>query len=254
MTTNKIILFEYDKPILQNVFLNYAAGIWKWCISPGTVIVADDNSNTGYYSYTNSIIYNIKSLTVDANLYLQVDNLIDLETQDEAFYYDISTATLYITFTNYEPYLNQDIFLGATLGFTMQNNSAGNYYFDNYYEPLLTSITGIKKSKDPLFYGLLKYNAGTVKFINTSGIFDDWRDRNLYRQPARIMLGNDGDSYSSFIQIASGVIGEHSRSWTDFSIKYEDPRNVLSIKLPKNKLTQSTPHIVTGKQIGRAHV
>lgn len=241
INTKKICLFECDKPLtFENAFLNYSAGIWQWCVTPGTVIVTDDNGNTGYYGYTNAIIYNIKSLYVDGTYYLRVDELTDLETQDEAFFYNSLNKTLYVTFTDWEPFLAQDVAIGASFGYAKESNSAGTFYSDNYYPPMVTSISGIKKSKDPLFYGLLKFNTGTVKLINLEGDFDDWRERQLYKQPARILLGEDGDDYSSFIQVASGAVGEHSRSWSEFSVKFEDPRTVLSNTLPKNKLDKTT--------------
>jgi len=237
INSKKILLVEYDYPINRNQLLNYSAGIWKWNITPGSIVVTDDNSNTGYYGYTNTIIYNVQSLTVNGLIYLKVNALTDLNTQDEAFYYDTATYTIYITFTSFEPWLDQDIFLGAVVGYSKETDKIGNVFFANYYKPLVKSVTGIKKSKDPLFYGLLKFNTGTIKFINNTGEFDDWRDRRVYRQPERLLLGEQGGAYSSFVRVGSGVIGEHTRSWTDFSVKYEDARTVLSNKLPKNKLT-----------------
>jgi hypothetical protein len=214
--------------------MNYSAGIWKWCITPGTVIVTDDNGNTGYYGYNNATIYNIQSLTVDAVIFLEVTDLSDLQTQDEAFYFDVATQTLYLTFTNFGTWLQQAIYIGAVIGFSKESDSAGNVYSNNYYKPLIKSVSGIKKSKDPIFYGLLKFNTGTIKLINNEGEFDSWRDQRSYRQPTRLLLGEVGDDYADFIQVGAGVIGEHSRSWEDFSIKFEDSRSVLSNKLPKN--------------------
>jgi len=239
MNTNNIILFEYDTPKGLTQLLNYSAGIWKFCISPGDITVTDDNGNTGYYSYTNSIKYNIKSLTVDGVIFLSVSDLVDLDTQDESFYYDKDTTTIYITFKDYEPWFAQSMTLGAAVGYANKDDKNGNVFSGNYYKPIIQSISGIKKSKDPLFYGLLKYNTGTVKLINTDGEFDSWRDQKSYRQPTRLLLGEVGDEYADFVPVGAGVIGEHTRSWDNFSIKFEDPRNVLSNKMPKNKLKKA---------------
>jgi len=236
INTKKICLWEYDLPVRQTRLINHSAGIWKWCITPYTVIVTDDNGNTGYYDYNNATLYNIKSLVVDGNIYLKVTDLIDLETQDEAFYFDVATQTLYLTFTLFGTWLQQAIFIGAVVGFSKESDSIGNVFSNNYYKPLIKSVTGIKKSKDPLFYGLLKFNTGTIKLINNEGEFDSWREQRSYRQPTRLLLGEMGDDYADFIRVGSGVIGEHSRSWEDFSIKFEDARTVLTNKLPKNKL------------------
>jgi len=239
MTTNFIILWEFDTPLLRDSLLNYSAGIWKWCISPGDITVTDDNGNIGYYGNTNEIIYNLGSVVIDGTPLLKVTDIDDLKTQDSAYYYDLLDTTIYITFANYEPWLDQLIFLGAVSGYSNKDDNNGNVFSGNYYKPIIQSISGIKKSKDPLFYGLLKYNTGTVKLINTDGEFDSWRDQKSYRQPTRLLLGEVGDIYSAFVPVGAGVIGEHTRSWDNFSIKFEDPRNVLSNKMPKNKLKKA---------------
>jgi len=240
INSNKICLWEFDTPLLRDSLLNYSAGIWQWCITPGDITVTDDNGNIGYYSYTNGINYNVKSLTVDGVIFLSVNDLVDLNTQDEAFYYDSDTTIIYIAFKDYEPWLEQSMTLGMAIGYANKDDKNGNVFSGNYYKPIIQSISGIKKSKDPLFYGLLKYNTGTVKLINTDGEFDSWRDQKSYRQPTRLLLGEVGDVYSSFVPVGAGVIGEHTRSWDNFSIKFEDPRNVLSNKMPKNKLKKAT--------------
>jgi hypothetical protein len=239
MSTDNIILWEYDAPLINLTMLNYSAGIWQWCITPGDITVTDDNGNTGYYSYTNSVSYNVKSLVIDGVIYLSVSSLNDLITQDESYYYDVDLKTIYITFTNYEPWLNQFITIGIAVGYANKDDNNGNVFSGNYYKPIVQSISGIKKSKDPLFYGLLKYNTGTVKLINTDGEFDSWRDQKSYRQPTRLLFGEVGDEYADFVPVGAGVIGEHTRSWDNFSIKFEDPRNVLSNKMPKNKLKKA---------------
>ena len=237
--TNKIILWEYDAPLINLTVLNYSAGIWQWCVVPGDITVTDDNGNIGYYGYTNLIEYNVKSLLVDGVIYLKVDTLNDLSSQDEAYYYDIDTKIIYITFTNYNVWLEQIMTIGIAVGYANKDDGNGNVFSGNYYKPIVQSISGIKKSKDPLFYGLLKYNTGTVKLINTDGEFDSWRDQKSYRQPTRLLLGEVGDIYSAFVPVGAGVIGEHTRSWDNFSIKFEDPRNILSNKMPKNKLKKA---------------
>ena len=246
-----ITYWEFDKGILVPELMNHSGGIWKYCLSPGVITFVDDNANTGYYGYTNATMYNINSLTIDGVIYLKVNDLVDLETRDEAFYYDDATTFIYITFTNYENWLQQNIFAGASFSYSNKENSAGNFIGGSYYKELITSISNIKKSKDPLFYGLLKYNVGTVKLLNTEGEFDAWRDKSMYRQPTRLYVGENGGTYAQLVQVGSGVIGEHSRSWSEFSIKIQDSRTVLTNKIPKNRLTTAIYPYLSDSNVDR---
>lgn len=234
-----ITLFEYDKPIdITSDLINYSGGIWQYLLTTSGVVVTDDNSNTGYYSYNNLIRYNVQSVNVDSVQLLNVDSIADLLTQDGAFYYDASTTKIYIAFTGWEPPLGKQIYISATVGFCY-NTDTDVYFNDNYYDPRVDSILSIKKSKDPLFYGILKFDSGTVKLINEDGEFDDWRSRNLYRQACRVLVGESGDTYSQYHKVFTGIIGNDSRSWSDISIKVEDVRAGLSTPVPYNKLTKT---------------
>ena len=236
-TSKRVILFEYDKPVLYSELLNYSGGIWQWTITPDIVVVTDDNGNTGYYDDKNSTVFNVSSLTVDGLSYLLVGSLNTLLTTDEAFYYDTGSTKIYIKFTDAEPPLEQKIFLGAKAGFS--KNLTIPYFGNIYYEERLDSVFGIKKSKDPLFYGLLKFNSGTAKIINNDGAFDDWRDRNLFRQAARVLIGEDGADYSTYIKVFSGIIGNDSRTWNELSISLEDIRAGLTEPLPVNQVFEA---------------
>jgi hypothetical protein len=236
-SSSKIVLFEYGAPVNLDGLMNYCPGVWKWCLTPGVITFTDDQGTTGYYSYTNAEVYQVTSLKVDNEPFTLVTSIADLLTQDEAFYYDSSTKFIYIAFYQWEPPLSKVCYIGATYGFSKGSET---YRYNNiYYEPRLTSAFGIKKSKDPLFYGMLKFNNGTVKIINTDGEFDDFGDRDLFRAAARILVGEKDTEYSDFVQTFSGLIGNYSNSWTDLQIKVEDIRSGLTQPVPPNKYSKT---------------
>lgn len=234
--TNTAILWEYDKPQLYSGFLNYSAGIWFWTLTPGIVTVTDDNGNTGYYEDQNTSVYKVGSVMVDDTYYLEVSTLADMYTQDECFYYDMGSSKLYIAFENWTKPLAQQIYIGIVAGFS--KNLTDQYLNNTYYESRLKNVFGIKKSKDPLFYGKLAFQKGTVKLINDDGGLDDWRDKNLFRQATRVLIGQNGDPYSSYTKIFSGIIGNDSRNWSELSVSIEDVRAGLSTPMPYNELLQ----------------
>jgi hypothetical protein len=235
---NKIILFEYDKTLDRTELLNEEAGIWTWKFVNTVTTVDDDNGNTGYYEYQNSIEYIIKSLKVDGVFYSKTTSLADCRATDSSFYYDLVNFNLYIHFADFEPPLNQNISYGGAVGYSkLPNNIRQPYFNDFYYDPRLLEVSGLSKSVDPLFFGLLQYSSGSVTLFNNDGNFDDWRSRNLYGQPARILVGDIEDDYNDFESVYEGFIADDSRTFEEFTITLEDPRRALTQPVATNLLT-----------------
>lgn len=237
---NKTILWEIDRPLDLSLTLSYEAGIWFWVITNTIQSITDDNGQTGYYSYIQEQVYSIKSLSVDNVSYSRVLSLSDLRLTDQAFYYDYSTTRLYIHFTDTEPPLSKEIFYGAAFGYTFQNFSGNYYYNDIYYEPRLLNTSNLKKSIDPLFWGLIAFQKSKISAINNDGHFDDWRDKNLYGQQSRILFGNSGDNYDDLDIIYEGFISDDSRTFEDFTVEIQDLRKKLTQPVAVNLLDSTT--------------
>lgn len=246
---NKCILYEYGKPTPLFDLINYCGGIWQVVITPTDITVTDDNGHTGYYTNKNATIYNVQFVSVNQKQYSKVNALSDLLLQYESWYYDTVTTTLYISFYNFDPPLDKQVYLGAIYGFSkgLINPMIGN----TFYDPRLQSVFGVKKSKDPLFYGILKMSQGSVNIINTDGEFDDWGTRNLYRQPSKILIGEEGFTYSQFKQVFTGIIGNYSYTWNNLQIKNEDVRSGLTVPLPYNQYTKSEYSNLDDSNVGK---
>ena len=235
---HKIVLFEYDKPIDLDDLLNAESGIWSWVITNELAGVTDDYAVIGYYQYQQTVYYSVKSLVVDKVSYSPTTSLADCRVTNKSFYYDTSFTKIYIHFDSFEPPLNQEIFFGGAVGYSkMPDNVDQPYFNDVYYEPRLLSVPGVQKSIDPLFFGLLKYFTGSVTLINKDGEFDDWRSRNLYGQPARVMVGDVGDAYLDFDTAFEGFIADDNRDFDEFTIEIEDPRRALTQPIAQNTIT-----------------
>lgn len=237
-TTNKIVVFEYDKPLERDKLLNHEAGIWYWKITPGNVTVVDDNGNTGFYDYTNSTVYTIQSLRVNETAYSKTTSLADCRLTNESFFYDQITTELYIHFDQFEPPLDKQILVGTATGFIYKEND--QYYFnDFYYDPRVQKVFTIKKNKDPLFFGVLKFQKGKVTLLNQDGELDDWRDRELFGQAARIYIGEKGTTYGNLETIFTGFIENDSRTWDDLSVTIQDVRKNLSQPIAENRFNKT---------------
>lgn len=241
----KVILFEYDKPAITSDFINLTSGIWQWILTPalnGIITFTDDRSETGIYTDNNITVYDVRSMSADGNQYSRVYSYSELNSTNSSFMYDRTTTLLLVHFDNWNPPIAyQQIIYGITVGFSKGVINGNKPYFNNiYYEPRIDKVFNINQSKDALFYGLLKYTTGTVKLFNEDGYFDDWRDRNLFSQASRILIGESTDDYEEFTLVFKGLIEDDSRSWTDFSIKLQDPRKGLTQPIATNSLTTTT--------------
>lgn len=236
-----IILFEYDKPITVSGLFNYSPGVWYYQIIPDATTWTDDYAVTMYYEDTNTTKYYFKSLAVDQVAYSITYSVVECQQTKGSFYYDFSDSVLYIHLVGSEPPLDSAIDAGSALGLCYGKDSESGHIFDGkFYDPRLTKVFAIKKSVDPLFYGVHKYQQGKITALNGDGYFDDWRERDLFGQAARILVGNDGDDYADYQLIYSGYIEDDSRTWSDFNLTIQDLRKSLSQSIATNKYDTTT--------------
>ncbi len=261
IASKKIVLLEIDLPLKSTqrptMLLNYEPGIWFIKLTPDPILditarvislipnpIPDDGLDIG------SVIIN------DQNM-IKVPSLPDLRLQDQSFMYDIATTKLYFHFHEWEPpnaglYLVRNIIIGQTTGFCDKEDSdEGCYFGDVWYEPRIASIPSISKKKDPLFFGITRYTGGDVTLINDDGFFDNYKSLSIYRQRAALKIGFDGLDYANYYTLFSGYIFGYNWDFGKFTIKLQDPRNLLSKSIPYNQLTISDFPYLSESNIGK---
>jgi len=235
--THKIVLFEYDLPVNNDVLINYEAGIWFNILTPGDKSWTDDNGNLWYYTNTNEIEYNIQSLKIGSQDYTKVNSLTDLRIQNASFYYDALTTKIYIHFDSWEPPLDKIILLGSVTGYSTEaDRELGAYYENVYYEPRITSIPNLNTQKDPLFFGKIAFNSGSISLANNDGQFDNFEDENAYRQAGRILFGFENETYDEYKKVFTGYLENYSNTFETFTVTIQDIRKSLSRSIPINYL------------------
>lgn len=249
--SSKIALCEFSVPAGPSNFdicLNYEPGIWQIVITPGIVTV-DGSDEDGTYTNQNVSIYNdIIGLIVNSTIeYNKVFSLAELRLQNKGFFYDkIGTyhadaaPNLMIHFDNFEEPLNKTIQLKQVFGFCTkgdEDSSTGVYFNGTYYQPLITSIPSISKSKDPLFYGLMRFQGGNVVLNNSNKFFDNFRDYELFRTPAVVKFGFSGLLYENFYSAFKGYVESYNWNHNEFTTKLQDKRKGLTEKIPHNIFT-----------------
>ncbi len=261
--SSKIILVEFDVPAGPDnfdIFLNYEAGIWVCAITPGIVTITD-TGGAGDFTYTNQneyIYYDITGLTVDiVNEYTKVYSLEELRLQNKGFWYDkdgdsIGCPAILVHFDNWGIPLGKLIQLKQVYGFCDKLDSTNGAYFnDTYYEPRVTSVPTISKSRDPMFYGVIRFEGGSVTFNNADGFFDNFKDLNLYRTIARIKLGFDGLDYDDFETVFTGFVESYQWDFDKFTVKIQDKRKALTHKIPENTFTTAEFADISADNVGK---
>jgi len=234
----KTLLFELSKQYDSDEFYNYSPFVYYKRFYSDILSIIDDYGITGNYTFQSTIMVNIASLQVDTISFVKTDTLEDCQTQTGSFFWNYSEQKLYIHFSNNDRQLDKEILVGVILGFSnTYNETTENFYNSILYDERLVSVSNPKKAVDPLFFGKLKYNNGSAKFINTDGYFDKWRDGNYYGTDCRILYSDTGNDYNDFLEIGSGFVSDDSTTATDFTITIDDPRKGLEQPVATNNLT-----------------
>lgn len=241
--SSKIVLLEIDIPVLCEVFINYEAGIWRCRLSPavnGVVTVTGSDSLVGYYDDDDNQRYIIGSLKIGTEDYTKCNTLAECRAQDSSFYYDRDTTDLYVHFTDFEYPLDKLVRPGAVNGYCDKADATRDEkstYEDVYYDPRIVKLPSLSNSKDPLFFGVMSFQSGSVSMQNLDGHFDGYPDLDVYGQPVRVYLGFAGFERDEFVQVYGGFIEDFSDNKKEFTINIQDPRKRLSRSIPVNKFT-----------------
>lgn len=243
--SKKIITLELDIPLLPedniDMLLNYEPGIWYIELHPDPVMTFDAGAIVWVADPNEFQDADIGSVKVSGVDYIKAESLAELRLQSESFYYDIVSTKLYIHFLDsHQPcgeWSISYILIGQTTGYCDKVDSVNGAYFNGvYFEPRIMSVPSINKSKDPLFFGVLKFQGGSVTLKN-EGYFDKFAELNIVRQAARLKLGFDGLDYDEYWEGPGYYVESYSRNYKEFILKLQDVRKALSTPVPPNVLT-----------------
>ncbi len=236
--SHKIVLLEMDIP-LDATWINYGPGRWVFIVAPGNQDVIDDFGNVGFYGNRNGAYQNIQSVNVAGEQLPEMASFAAWEATSEGWFYDEATSKVYIVLENFDP---PESFIvvapGAALGFSYLADE-NKYYQNVYYPDRLTDVPNLGKSKDPLYYGIIQYQAPTFTFNNEDGFFDRFSQLALYNQPYRVLFTFAGEPYSEALQVYQGRIKEFAHDFLTFKMIGKDPRESLSRQLPINTFSNS---------------
>lgn len=175
----------------------------------------------------NSVIF---SLTKELP---QQDSYVDMEGQEDSFYYDYDNQVLYLNVGKENANPAEEVSIGVMQGYS---TDTVRYFNDQEYIPVVTSIPTISEQADPLQYGIIAFASGSVELANPvidgTHLFN--AKEKLRGNNIRILRGDNGDLYPELIQVFSGYIANVETTTSTETISLGDNREKLEIDYPVN--------------------
>ena len=255
-SSQKVTLVEIDVGVNQQTWINKEAGIWAFQYTPDASKIYDGSlgyGDTEDDTY-NTAIYKIGSVKIDGEVYIEVDDIASLRTNNKSFYYDSSTTFIYIRFDNWNPpEIYSSISLGITSAYANQQIDLDGY---TYYARV-KGIPNISKKKDALFFGVIQYTGGNITLDNTDGEFGTFIHKDIFSQETRVLFGGDTLTRDDYREGFTGYLEDFDISSGSFTININDKRKFLSRKIPTTYFDSATyPNIkdnLVGKSIPLAY-
>jgi len=250
-TSEKTVLIEMDLGLTQTGWYNYDAGVWahKWSVTDELHNIGD--GNIGDYNIGEGdrrVQISIGSCFVDADEYTEQANVANCVNNEKSWYYDDTNYIFYVHIDNgHEPQIHS-----VTIGMTIGMSNRGGYYNDLYYEPRVLSVPDIERTKDPLFFGIIRFDSGSFSLINNDGYFDTITSYIIFGQPVRILFGGDDLDYSDFETVCKGYIEDLNLNYETADFTIIDSRKKLSKVLPVNTFNKATYSNLDDDDIGKA--
>jgi hypothetical protein len=220
------VLVQIDISTTNTQWINCGAGIWYVnfdALYPEVGAPGDDLLS----GFTAQAFSDIGSVTVDTINYTSVATLALVTTTDTSYYYDSANKEIFVHFVNNdEPYIHT-IYLGVIYGYSY--NEFTPIGASLCYEGRLVGDLDIGESRDPLYFGKLTYNIGSISLNNADGYFDTFPiDHDFYGNEIRILVGFAQLDISDYTKVVSGTVEKVSVSEDYMNVNILDKRRTLS--------------------------
>ena len=262
--SNHVVLAEIDMGRKQINWLNYCAGIWYYRFNTfkknqehsflyGNFLfgpfLSSDTSDSGI----NFTPFDVGSCIVDGEGYTEQTSIANLISNNKSWYYDRDKTEFYIHVDGFDDPRNHRVIIGLTM--TLSNKA--KHINGGYYEPRIRGIFSISKSKDPLEFGIIRMDGGSMDLDNKDGFFDDFTDSIVFGQPTDIKYGIDDIDgtemdYADYKQVGKFYIDDIDIGWPDCKLSLIDYRDRLSLKIPTNVYDQTTYPNLSDRNVGKS--
>lgn len=225
-------IFELDIGRLNSFWVNYEPFIWYLNLDDVYPLISTFLPNHGDFG-----IENIGSVLEDSEPLQGYASLASLSTYSGSFYFDGSTKTLYIRCNDDEKPTTHRIFIGQVYGASKHPEVFNGVY----YAPILRNVGALTQSKDPLYFGKIKFNNFNVTLDNLDGTFDRLaEDFDVFGNRGRLYVGFDQCPRGEYSLLFSGFIGGMKINSESLQVNVQDERRKFSRTLPDKVFDVST--------------
>lgn len=247
--SEKIVLVEMDIGREQTAWYNVRAGVWghKFFTSK-TTPHSLGKGNLGYGPLGGSGNVKTGNTTFPRAIGTAISDNVDLteqatlasvQTNINSYWYDRDTSNFYIHCADNDDPAIKTVILGMTMALS---NKAINID-DAYFEPRVLGIPTLSKTKDPLFFGIIKHDGGSIEYDNHDGFFDTISDDYLFGRPITIRYGGNYHGltmpYENYRKVFTGHVENSSQSWETFSVDVVHNIKRLAKTIPTRKYNQT---------------
>jgi len=247
--SEKIVLVDMDIGRLQEAWYNARSSVWghKFFTFKNTSH-ALGQGNLGYGSLGGSGTFEsgsksypraVGSAVVDNTNLTEQGSLASVQTNINSYWYDFDTSNFYIHCADH----NDPAIFTVVLGLTMALSNKAIHINGGYYEPRLLGIPTLSKTKDPLFFGIIKHDGGAVELDNHDGFFDSITDDFIFGRPIEIRYGGNYHDlimpFANYRQVFTGHIENSTHTWETFSVDAVHNIKRLARTIPVRKYNQT---------------
>lgn len=218
---NAKILFSLDITQVNVQWTNRGAGVWVVNVN-NLYPWIDDTLLTGFSA---QIIPYVGSVLVDNVQLAEALTLLDCSDVEGTFYWDGSN--LYIHIIGGDPPSIHIIGVGIVFGYSRDGFTPVDSKV--FYPGRIISVPSISQARDPLYWGKLQYEGGSVQLNNGDGYFDlIGEDYNVYGNQARILLGFEDLSLNDYVRLFTGFVETIDVEETGINLSFRDKRKQLT--------------------------
>lgn len=234
----------------QELWINETAGIWQiplgedWSNLP---VLLGFDMPMGETALGKPIVPNIETIRQGLEFLTEQVSYANMISTNKSWYFDPAKETIYV---HCDSYNDPDVYQ-MILGTTFYASDRAIDLDGHYWEPCIVGTPVIELTRDPLLYGVMAFDGGSVVLANHGGRLDSLKDYFLYGQPLEIRFGGDDLAYADYRLCFKGYILNADLGEEEIRIDGIDKRYELGIKLPVNRFSNATYPYIHEKNIGK---
>jgi hypothetical protein len=259
--SKKIVLVDQDIGREQQDWFNVRASVWGHkfytyketyhALGQGNLgygpLGGSNTSESGNKNYPTAI----GAVTGDAVSFTEQASLASVQANVQSYWYDYDSSTIYVNSADF----NEPDIYTIVLGLTLALSNHAIHINNVYYEPKVRGVPVLTKTKDPLFFGLIKHDGGSIEYDNHDGFFDNITDDYIFGQQTIIRYGGDYHNkvmpFANYRKVFTGYIDACSTDWETFTTEIVHKIKRLGRTIPERKYNTTDFPNLNVKDVGK---